>query len=818
VNHRLTKLFIFLAGIIFGQAVLYGPSLIGQKILLPLDILAYPGFYLPRTLCVAQPEVQNIYLQDLVCVFEPARRFAVSEVHAGRFPRWLPYEFAGSPFIEPKFSPFMAPQLCIASPIVLAWTQMFAALVAGLGAYLFFRRALGVGFWPAALAAWCYPLTAFFIFWQGYPTGYSVYWLPWLFLAVDKTARHASRWGPLGLCPVTCLVLISGHLDVAAQVLAAGGLYALWCLYVAYPKPWFQSRARQAALKLVAAWTLGFLLAAPHLLPLLEYSRTGARLERRSTGDEERPPVGLAALPQVVLPDMYGACGPDKTGSFRVVPDNQVESTAAAYAGVVATLLLAPLSFCSRRHRALCLFLLGITFLALSWCLNVPGLVTVLRLPGLNLMSHSRLVFVACFAILTMASIGLEAISESRTLWRPWMWGPALLLAGLLGWCIYRAISPPEPVATQLEQAVLQGKPMGWAKSVEAVHRVQSWFASRYGAAGALSGLGLAGWLVLRFRPHWQARLLPCLGVVLLGDLLWFGYGRNVQSDPALYFPPVPVLEQVARSTPGRVAGYYCLPATLAGACGLSDLRGYDGVDPARIVDLLQITAGPPTSTPKYALTQYLVPKVTPTADGSIRLPPVLDMLGVRYVIFRGAPTPGARPVFQGLDYWVLVNSNALDRAFVPRRVEFLPDLKSQLTRMGSDQFNPRDVAYVESPLGLPSSCRGKAEIVEEIPTRVTVAVRMETPGLLVLADRWDSGWGAYYNGKAVPILRANHAVRGVVVPAGEGTIQFRYEPASLARGLELCGGATVLMFSWIVVTARKTLRTIHDLAAEPEH
>lgn len=805
MKRRLINLLIVLAGIVFGQTVLYGPSLIGQKILLPLDVLAYPGFYLPRTPDVARLEIQNLYLQDLVCVFEPARQFAVSELHAGRFPMWLPYEFAGSPFIEPKFSPFLAPQLCIASPVVLAWTQMFAALVAGLGAYLFFRRALGVRFWPATVAAWCYPLTAFFIFWQGYPTGNSVYWLPWLLLAIDKTARNASRWGPPGLGLVTTLVLVSGHLDVAAQVLLAGGLYSLWCLFEAYPRQWFQRQARKAAVMLAAAWALGFLLAAPHLLPLLEYTRTGARLERRSVGEEERPPVGAPALPQVVLPEMYGAYGPDKTGSFRVVPDNQIESSAAAYAGVVATLLIAPLSFCRSRRRGQNLFLLGLIVLGLGWCLNIPGIVTLLRLPGLNLMSHSRLVFLASFAILALAASGLDILSDPGVRWRRWMWGPAALLGLLVLWCAYRAFHPPEPVATQIEQAVLQGKAMGWVHDLDALRRVQNWFTRHYAAAALLCGLSLAGWLVLRFRPHWQSRFLPFLAVIFLGDLLWFGYGRNVQCDPSLYYPPVPVLEQIAKSTPGRVAGYFCLPATLAGAGGLSDLRGYDGVDPARIVDLLQLAAGPPVSTPKYALTQYLVPRVTPTPDGSVRLPPVLDMLAVRYVVFRGSPAPGARPVFQGPDYWVLVNSNALDRVFIPQHTECVPDKKARLAKLGSDEFNPREVAYVESPLSLPSSCRGKAEIVEEIPTRVTVAARMETPGLLVLADRWDSGWQAYLNGKAAPILRANHAVRGVVVPSGESTVQFRYEPASFAWGLRLLVVGIILMLSWTLLTAKNT-------------
>ena len=119
-------------------------------------------------------------------------------------------------------------------------------------------------------------------------------------------------------------------------------------------------------------------------------------------------------------------------------------------------------------------------------------------------------------------------------------------------------------------------------------------------------------------------------------------------------------------------------------------------------------------------------------------------MLGVRYVIGRGSPPPTPTPLFKAPDYWVLVNSNALPRAFVPRRVETVAEDKARLAKLAADDFNPREVAYVESPVNLPGPCRGTASIVEEIPTRIRVSVQMETPGLVVLADLWDKGWQAY--------------------------------------------------------------------------
>src|SRR5438067_1549978 len=94
---------IVLAGIIFGQFVLYGPSLIGQKILLPLDILAQADVFIPQTPETSKIIAQNRTLTDLIYVFEPSRRFAISELRAGRLPMWAPYQFGGVPFIWPKF-------------------------------------------------------------------------------------------------------------------------------------------------------------------------------------------------------------------------------------------------------------------------------------------------------------------------------------------------------------------------------------------------------------------------------------------------------------------------------------------------------------------------------------------------------------------------------------------------------------------------------------------------------------------------------------------------------------------------------------------
>jgi hypothetical protein len=799
----LRELLIVIVGIFIGQAILFGPSLIGRKILLPLDVLAGPGIYIPQT-----PESEKIEQRDWSLVdqtyFEPLRHFAAEEVRAGRVPMWSPRQFAGAPYLGSKFSPFGILENSTTSPIILAWSQMLVAMVAGLGAYFFFRSSLQVSFWPAAICAWCYPASGFFIFFMGYVR--VAVWFPWLLLAVDKTARGAGKWALPGLSAATCLVLVSGQMDLAGQLLLGSGIYGLWILWESW-RIAGQKMARKVFAHLTLGWAIGFLLGAPAILPTVEYTNSGSRMQRRAAGTEERPPVGLAALPQVVLPDIYGS---SQTGSYPTFPAGQgnlQESTALAYAGVVATFFAAPLAFFSRRHRRFNWFWIFLAAFGLSWSLNMPGVVQFLRLPGLNMMSHNRLVFLTCFAVLALSATGLDVLYEQAFAWRKWVLAPALLLIGLCGWCVFRTIVLPEPVGHQLEKMVKGGIDTGeWVHDLEGVRRAQAWFVYHSAAAAAWCALGLGCWLLLKFVPSWQRRVVIIAGTVMVANLYWFAYGRNTQSDPSLYFPSVPALQHVAENVGhGRVIGYDCLPANLSAIYGLRDVRGYDAVDPKSYMELLAPGIDPKSKVFEYAQTQWLIPKAAPTPEGGMRLYPVFDLLGVRFVIFRGALRPGAKPVFQSTDYWVMENRNALDRAFVPRHVEVAPNAAERLKKLGAPDFDPRAAAYVESPVSLPEQCEGSVAITDEIPTRVTISLKMNTAGLVVLSDLFHPGWKAYLNGNQVPVLRADHALRGVVVPAGTGTLEFRYQPASFRLGLACSALGIVLLLGW-VWAARKGL------------
>jgi hypothetical protein len=800
-----------LAGIALEQAILFGPSLAGAKILLPVDILAQPRVCVP--IVPGQPQVvpHDSIPSDQVYEVEPGRKFALRELRAGRLPLWCPYQYTGVPAFRWNLSPPCLPRYLVESPRVLAWTQMLLAMVAGLGGYAFLRRVLSVGFWPAALIAWCYPISGAFVVWQGFGIPPVICWLPWCLLATDMAVREPRGWGGALLALTTCFALNGGQPDVAGQVLLCSGLYAVWCYLHQYRTLRVSRRSFAAVAATLLGWTLGILASAWFLWPMAEYMQTSSRIRERSAGKEERPPGGIESLPLVILPDVYGRT---QQGSVFLGTGNVPESAAGGYAGLLAALLAAPLAFCSRKHLSGNILWILLGLFGLGWALNVPGLVAVLRMPGLRIMSHNRLVFITSFAVLAMAAVGLDALWRQKPSPRWWFLLPMVVSAVVGVACLYRMLVLPEPLATRLGTAVRSGQIVTGISDLGDVLRAQRGFMHSHAVAAVLCGLACGGWFWLwsgAKMPAWVAR---GLGALLIGELLWFAYGSSAQCDPALYYPEIPAFEPLLGDRLHRSVAYWCLPANLPQFYGLNDIRGYDGVEPQRIIDLMRIAA-PDSPRLPYTAAQWLLPKVD-VRTGTLRLSPIMDMFGVRYLVQRGTPSPELRTEAVSPDYLVLANPRALPRVFVPRRVEVVADDALRLHELASPTFDARDVAYVESPLDLPGPCQGSAQIVDEVSNRIEMSLDMETAGLVVLADRWDQGWNAYLDGEPVPILRTNHALRGVVVPAGRRTLQWRYEPASLRWGARIAGLAIVLWLGWMVTVGLTSRHLVSGEAAPP--
>jgi uncharacterized membrane protein YfhO len=63
-------------------------------------------------------------------------------------------------------------------------------------------------------------------------------------------------------------------------------------------------------------------------------------------------------------------------------------------------------------------------------------------------------------------------------------------------------------------------------------------------------------------------------------------------------------------------------------------------------------------------------------------------------------------------------------------------------------------------------------------PKGIVLRAKAETPGILLLNDRFDPNWKVFVDGRPETLLRCNYIMRGVQVPAGEHRIEFRFTPS----------------------------------------
>jgi len=308
--------------------------------------------------------------------------------------------------------------------------------------------------------------------------------------------------------------------------------------------------------------------------------------------------------------------------------------------------------------------------------------------------------------------------------------------------------------------------------------------------------------------------MVAIAGSLMMTELLLYAYNVNPQCDPALYYPPAPALEELKQRPPGRILGVSCLPPVLNLMFGLPDIRGYDAVDPKRLLDVMELARQPGTSSPPYARTQGFIPWTTWTQDGAVRVSPVLNMLNVRYLIYCQDLSDQFKTIIRRGGYTVVENELAMARTFVPQSVESVDEGQPLTDRLQALTFDPARVSYVSEHLDLPAVSRGTTKILEDSPAHVVLDAGMDTAGMVVLADLWDQGWQAQVDDKGVPILVVNHAIRGVVVPAGQHRVIFRYAPASVRMGWMISGTAVALGLGWLawIMWWKRKLETGKDL------
>ena len=85
-------------------------------------------------------------------------------------------------------------------------------------------------------------------------------------------------------------------------------------------------------------------------------------------------------------------------------------------------------------------------------------------------------------------------------------------------------------------------------------------------------------------------------------------------------------------------------------------------------------------------------------------------------------------------------------------------------------------------------------------PNRLSYSLRGNADQLVVFSDIfYEKGWKSFVDGEELPHFRVNYILRGMVLPAGDHTVEFRFEPESYFTGNKIAATSSYLLFIFLL-------------------
>jgi len=128
---------------------------------------------------------------------------------------------------------------------------------------------------------------------------------------------------------------------------------------------------------------------------------------------------------------------------------------------------------------------------------------------------------------------------------------------------------------------------------------------------------------------------------------------------------------------------------------------------------------------------------------------------------------------------------------------------QATLATLANPTFEPHQEVIVADAIPAatnqpPNAAAGSVEFSNYSSKKVVLKANAGAPSILLLNDKVDPNWKATVDGHSAQILRCNFLMRGVQLPAGQHTVEFRYEPPSNVFLISL--GATLFGLALCVV------------------
>ncbi len=157
--------------------------------------------------------------------------------------------------------------------------------------------------------------------------------------------------------------------------------------------------------------------------------------------------------------------------------------------------------------------------------------------------------------------------------------------------------------------------------------------------------------------------------------------------------------------------------------------------------------------------------------------------------------------LLEGRPAALVSNPSALPRAYFPKAIRDVGDAAQAIRELES--LDPHEGSIVTAPHEpVRQDSLASATIVFHDERRYRIRYRAASPSLLRLSVPYYPGWRASVNGGPLAVVRVDAALMGVVVPAGDGEVDFEFRPDTFRTGaatdwVALKNSCAIIVPSW---------------------
>lgn len=173
--------------------------------------------------------------------------------------------------------------------------------------------------------------------------------------------------------------------------------------------------------------------------------------------------------------------------------------------------------------------------------------------------------------------------------------------------------------------------------------------------------------------------------------------------------------------------------------------------------------------------------------DSVFRQLPVLNMLNTRYIIYDLNQVPIRNPL-------------PLGNAWFVGDMKIVGTADDEIAAMRG--FDPSETAVINTQFidqikssNFSKDIDGIITLTHYQPNYLKYKFSAETEQLTVFSDiYYENGWNAYIDGQPVPHFRANYILRAMVIPSGDHTVEFKFEPKAYYNGNKVSFASSILL------------------------